>query len=137
MNIGDLFAIGEGKRANLLCEVCGIDDEGGIEGFVLNGAWDFTLKGGLLTVTEFGTQFPAKIVWTGAVQNGDYNASLAYIDEQLSSFAVVRWYRQRCIATTLRMGRFGRACGAARRAFKKVYEADSPFIKDEDDLIPF
>jgi hypothetical protein len=137
MIVGDLFAIGEGKKASLLCEVCAVHADGSIEGFVINGAWDFTLKDGLLTVTQYGTQIPAKIVWTGAVPNVDYNAALAYIDEQLSSFAVVRWYRQRCIAIRLRMGRFGRACGAARRAFRKVYEADSKFVNDEDDLIPF
>jgi hypothetical protein len=137
---GDYFAIGKGKNVSLLCEVRNVKGRE-ITGHVINGSWDFTLTDGSLLVHYTKDTFPATIIWAGELPRGlggiEYEDTIAWIEYQLSSYAIVRWARRRQIALAMRLGRFGRACGAACRAFKAVYAANSVLVNDEDDLTPF
>lgn len=139
MNRGDLFAIGRGRKVSCLCEFRGENSDGSIEGYVINGAWDFTLRGDQLTVHYSGITFPSEIVWQGRLPDGvgGYNGAIEWIEDQLQCFAITRWWRQKVFAVGRRIERVKRAWKAGKKAYKAVYAADSRFVQDEDDLIPF
>jgi hypothetical protein len=138
-----LIAIGSNRTVSLLCECK--ETDGAIEGTVINGAWDFTLRGRDLTVHYTKETRPVEIVWQGRlpahINRYDYTEAMEWIDNELLRFGSTRWFRQRWYALRTaaftRTDRFFRACGAAKRAYKAVYTANSRFVKDEDDLIPF
>jgi hypothetical protein len=139
-----LIAIGRDRKVDLFCE-CSAPVDGAIEGMVINGEWSFTLKDGVLTCHHTKESRPVEIVWQGRLPSDinryDYEAAIEWVNNELLCFGSVQWFRQRWyalrVAVHSRASRFFRACGAAKRAYKVVYAANSRFVKDEDDLIPF
>jgi hypothetical protein len=138
MKRGDIFAIGEGRKVRLLCECRGVKNSV-VHGTVVNGAWDFTLRDGILTVTAKNTMHEADIVWVGEIPYGigGYMATCEYIERRLKRWSITNKLLDRWISFGDTWLRFKRAIGAAKRAYRKVYEANSRFVEDEDDLIPF
>jgi hypothetical protein len=138
MKRGDYFAIGEGRKVSLLCECRGIGN-GVIYGYVVNGAWEFTLEAGILTVIAKNTMHEVNIIWEGEIPRGlgDYNDAIEYIERRLNHWAITNTLIDQWIRLGETWIRFKRAIGAAKRAYLKVYEANSQFVNDEEDLIPF
>lgn len=138
MKRGDLFAIGEGRNVRLVCTCTGVQD-GVISGYVWNGAWDFTLSGDILNVTAKGTTHSAKIVWQGESPGriGGYNEAIMYVERRIGRWRITNYLIDSSIRLKEKWEQFTRALGAAKRAYLKVYEANSKFVEDEDDLIPF
>ena len=138
MKRGDFFAIGEGRKVRLICECRGFKD-GVLHGYVHNGAWDFTWEHGILTVTAKDAMHEAEIIWTGELPRGvgDYMDIRDYIEGRLNRLSVTNYLIDRWIRLGETWVRFKRAIGAGKRAYLKVYEANSKFVQDEDDLIPF
>lgn len=138
MKRGDIFAIGEGKKVYLLCE-CYSDQNGVIDGLVHNGAWAFTFAAGILKVIYTGESHPAKIVWAGKLPRGigGYTDTMLYIERRLNRWAITNYLIDSSIRFRAHVARFKRAVGAAKRAYGVVYAANSRFVQDEEDTIPF
>lgn len=138
MKRGDIFAIGEGRKVSLLCACLGVKD-GVIQGTVVNGGWGFTIQDGILTVTAKNTTHDANIVWKGELPYGlgGYMETCEYIERRLKRWSITNKLIDRWIDFGETWLRFKRAIGASKRAYLKVYEANSRFVEDEDDLIPF
>jgi hypothetical protein len=138
MKRGDYFAIGEGRKVSLLCECRGIGS-GVIDGYVVNGGWEFTLEAGILTVIAKNTMHEVDIIWEGEIPRGtgDYLDTCQYIERRLNHWAITNTLIDQWIRLGATWIRFKRAIGAAKRAYLKVYEANSQFVNDEEDLIPF
>lgn len=138
MKRGDIFAIGHGRKVALICECRGFK-EGVLHGYVVNGAWDFTLEHGILTVTAKGEMHEAEIIWTGKLPHdvGDRMECAMYIERRLNRWAITNYLIDSSIRFHAHVERFKRAVGAAKRAYGVVYAANSRFVQDEDDTIPF
>jgi hypothetical protein len=130
----------EPKRVKLFCELRSVES-GVIKGCVVNGAWSFTLSEGVLQVDGKSEEhrFPVVISWTGDLPSGlgDYNDVIEYIERRINHWRITNWMIDRRLAFLREVARCKRAIGAAKRAYLKVYEANSRFVEDEDDLIPF
>lgn len=140
----EYFAIGEGRRVRLICQYRQPNSDeprknGVIYGYVVNGAWDFTLEGGILTVIAKGTMHEAEIIWKGWLPDGlgNYTDVGEYIERRLSRWAITNYLIDRAILTHEYGKRVARAWKAAVRNFKVVYRENSRFVQDEDDTIPF
>lgn len=141
------FAIGEGLDGRDVWLICEYrrpkSDEprknGVIYGYVVNGAWDFTLEGGILTVLATGTTHEAEIIWKGWLPDGlmTYRDVSEYIERRLSRWAITNYLIDRAILTHEYGRRVKRAWKAAVRNFKVVYRENSKFVEDESDTIPF
>ena len=140
----EYFAIGEGRSVWLLCEhrKRGIGEPrrpGMVYGRVINGAWDFTLENGILTVLAKGTTHKKEIVWEGVLPDGlgNYREAMIYIERRLSCWPITNFVIDRSIRAKEYGKRVRRAWRAAVRNFKVVYRENSEFVQDEDDLICF
>lgn len=140
----EYFAIGEGRDVWLLCEhrkrrVGEPRRPGMVYGYVINGAWDFTLENGILTVLDKGTAHKMEIVWKGMLPDGlgGYQEALIYIARRLSHWPITNFVIDRSIRAKEYGKRVKRAWKAAVRNFKVVYRENSEFVQDESDTIPF
>jgi hypothetical protein len=137
MKCGDYFAIGEGRKVSLLCK-CRCIGNGVVYGYVVNGAWEFTIAAGILTVIAKNTIHEVNIIWEGEIprETGDYMDVCQYIERRLNHWAITNSLIDQWIRLGETWIRFKRALGAAKRTYLKVYEANSQFVNDEEDLIP-
>ena len=69
-------------KVGLWCHVNSINEDGSIDFYVLNGAWDGRHHNGTVFVEYTKATFPAMLVWVGA-RNGDYNDVIPWIQEQI------------------------------------------------------
>jgi len=143
MKVNRFFALSppeEPKMVKLFCE-CESVQGGVIKGYVINGAWSFTLSGGILHIEGKSDDysFPVVMSWTGDLPGGlgGYNDVMEYIERRLNRWRITNWVIEKRLAFLREFERCTRAIGAAKRAYRKVYEANSKFVEDEDDLIPF
>lgn len=84
-------------RINLWCTVEGINEDGSINFWVINGAWDGRYHNGQVYVEYTKATFPGMLVWTGVAglrEHGDgkwskhsdmhYNEAIAWIQDEIS-----------------------------------------------------
>lgn len=69
-------------KVSLWCDVNSINEDGSIDFYVLNGAWDGRYHNGTVYVEYTKATFPAMLVWVGS-RNGDYNNVIPWIQEQI------------------------------------------------------
>lgn len=143
MKVNRFFALAspqEPKRVTLFCECGGVQGDV-IKGYVVNGAWSFTFSDGIVKIDGRSEEyhFPAVMSWTGDLPSGlgGYSDIMEYIERRINHWRITNWVIDKRLAFLREYARCNRAIGAAKRAYLKVYEADSKFIEDEDDLIPF
>lgn len=143
MKVNRFFSLShpeEPKRVSLFCELRSVHGNV-IKGYAVNGGWWFTLSEGILQVDgkPGDYRFPVVMSWTGDLPGGlgDYNDVMDYIKRRINRWRITNWVIDNRLAVLREFARCKRAIGAARRAFCKVYEANSRFVQDEDDLIPF
>lgn len=140
----EYFAIGSDQDVAIICEYRqpGRNEppkKGVIYGRVLNGAWDFTIENGIMTVIAKGTRHEVKIIWKGRLPDGfgHYMDIIEYIEKRLSRWPITNYAIDRVILIKDYGKRVTRAIKAAVRNFKVVYREDSTLVQDEEDLIPF
>ena len=75
------IAYSDGK-VGIWCDVTGINEDGSINFYVLNGAWDGRYHSGTVYVEYTKATFPAMLVWVGE-RDGDYNDVIPWIQEQI------------------------------------------------------
>jgi hypothetical protein len=77
------------KEVNLWCTINRSYEDGKIDFYVINGAWNGILyPDGSMKVKETGTIFPAIKVWEGTVDRdhaGDYNTAIPWINSVLNT----------------------------------------------------
>lgn len=71
-------------RVNLWCDVTSINEDGSIDFYVINGAWDGRYHNGTVFVEYTKATFPAMLVWVGKAKYGDYNDAIPWIQEQIN-----------------------------------------------------
>jgi hypothetical protein len=143
MKVNRFFSLSppeEPKRVKLFCELESVKG-GVIKGYVVNGAWSFTLSEGILQIEGKSEdhRFPVIMSWTGDLPGGlgDYNNVMEYIERRINHWRITNWMIDKRLAFLRELARCNRAIGAAKRAYLKVYEANSKFVEDEEDTIPF
>lgn len=70
-------------KVNLWCDVTSINEDGSIDFWVINGAWDGRYHNGQVYVNYTKATFPAMLVWVGD-RDGDYNEVIPWIQEQIA-----------------------------------------------------
>ena len=70
-------------KVGLWCDVTSINEDGSIDFYVLNGAWDGRYHNGTVFVDYTKATFPAMLVWVGD-RDGDYNDVIPWIQEQIN-----------------------------------------------------
>ena len=84
-------------RVNLWCDVTSFNEDGSIDFYVLNGAWDGRYHNGTVFVEYTKATFPAMLVWVGTAglqEHSDgkwskfpdsyYNEAIHWIQEQIA-----------------------------------------------------
>lgn len=69
-------------RINLWCDVTSINEDGSIDFYVINGAWDGRYHNGQVYVEYTKALFPGMLVWVGS-RNEDYNEAIRKIQEEV------------------------------------------------------
>lgn len=69
-------------RINLWCTVEGINEDGSINFWVINGAWDGVYNNGKVFVEYTKATFPGMLVWVGD-KDGNYNDVMRLIQEEI------------------------------------------------------
>lgn len=72
-------------RVNLWCEHNGMNEDGSIKFWVINGAWYGTYHDGQVYVEYTKPTFPGILVWAGKAKfnAGHYNEAIRWIQEQI------------------------------------------------------
>ena len=70
-------------RINLWCTVEGINEDGSINFWVINGAWYGVYNNGKVFVEYTKATFPGMLVWVGS-RNGNYNDVIPWIQDEIS-----------------------------------------------------
>lgn len=70
-------------NVSLWCDVRNVNEDGSIDFYVLNGAWDGRYHNGTVFVEYTKATFPAMLVWVGSAKGIDYNEAIAWIQEQI------------------------------------------------------
>ena len=69
-------------KVHLWCDVTSINEDGSINFWVLNGAWDGVYNNGTVYVNYTKATFPGMLVWVGNAP-GDYNHAIHWIQDQI------------------------------------------------------
>lgn len=69
-------------RINLWCEVNSINEDGSINFWVINGAWDGKYHNGQVYVEYTKALFPGMLVWVGDAK-GNYNDVIPWIQDEI------------------------------------------------------
>jgi hypothetical protein len=69
-------------KVSLWCDVKSINEDGSIDFYVLNGAWDGRYHNGQVYVEYTKALFPGMLVWVGDAP-GDYNYAINWIQEKI------------------------------------------------------
>jgi hypothetical protein len=88
MYLPDQFALGQDGRLSLWCRNKGMNPDGGINFWVINGHWDGVWKDGEVYVNATKGLFKAELYWMGTVpfSDSDYNEAMNFIRELNWSF---------------------------------------------------
>jgi len=70
-------------RVHLWGDVTSINEDGSINFYVLNGAWDGRYHNGQVFVEYTKALFPGMLVWVGNAP-GDYNHAIPWIQDEIS-----------------------------------------------------
>ena len=70
-------------KVGLWCDVTSINEDGSIDFWVFNGAWDGRYHNGTVFVEYTKATFPAMLVWVGDT-DGDYNDVIPWIQDQIN-----------------------------------------------------
>ena len=71
-------------KVHLWCDVTNINEDGSIDFYVLNGAWNGRYHNGTVFVEYTKATFPAMLVWVGHT-GGYYNDVIPWIQEQIDA----------------------------------------------------
>jgi hypothetical protein len=71
-------------RVNLWCSVNSINEDGSIDFWVINGAWEGRYHNGQVYVEYTKALFPGILVWVGE-RPGDYNYVIPQIQEEIDN----------------------------------------------------
>lgn len=69
-------------KISLWCDVSSINEDGSIDFYVINGAWDGRYHNGTVYVEYTKATFPAMLVWVGE-RDGNYNDVIWRIQEEI------------------------------------------------------
>ena len=141
MKIGQTFGIGKGT-IELYCEVTGVDGPD-INFYVINGAWDGTLKPKNTMIVhaprgDESHQVDTYYLWH--IPSMDYGEAIAYMNDHLKKPKVYLFAQDLVFKFMLRYNRFISACSAAKTAFMKSWKrghVTKSGFEDMDDDIAF
>jgi len=71
-------------RVNLWCDVTSINEDGSIDFWVINGAWQGRYHNGKVYVEYTKALYPGILVWVGG-RGGDYNEVIRQIQEEIDN----------------------------------------------------
>jgi len=69
-------------KVSLWCDVTGINEDGSIDFWVINGAWKGRYHNGEVYVEYTKATYPGMLVWVGNAP-GDYNHAIHWIQDQI------------------------------------------------------
>jgi len=69
-------------KVSLWCNVTSINEDGSIDFYVINGAWDGRYHNGQVYVEYTKATYPGMLVWVGNAP-GDYNHAIHWIQDQI------------------------------------------------------
>lgn len=70
-------------KVSLWCEVNSINEDGSINFYVINGAWNGKYHNGTVYVEYTKATHPGMLVWVGS-KGGNYNDVIPWIQEQIN-----------------------------------------------------
>lgn len=71
-------------KVSIWCDVTSINEDGSIDFYVINGAWDGRYHNGQVYVEYTKALFPGMLVWVGNAP-GDYNHAIHWIQDQIDN----------------------------------------------------